>query len=70
MDRGFWSRYWIVSDYTGNVIDDQQFFPIGNFLYEVIDIIPDREYKGIEMVISCEPIRLLRLSGKTEKLPG
>ena len=21
VDRGFWSRYWIVSDYTGNVID-------------------------------------------------
>ena len=25
MDRGFWSRYWIVSDYTGNVIDTALF---------------------------------------------
>ena len=21
VDRGFWSRYWIVSDYTGNLIE-------------------------------------------------
>ena len=25
VDRGFWSRYWIVSDYSGNVIDTALF---------------------------------------------
>ncbi len=52
------------------VLYDQLFFPIGNFIYDTIDIIPDREYNEIEGVISCEPIRLQPLSGKTEKPPG
>ena len=51
------------------VLYEQVFFPIGNFIYDAIDIIPDREYNVVERVISCELIRLQPLSGKTEKLP-
>ena len=34
VDRGFWSRYWIVSDYTGNVIDTAFFKIDANALCE------------------------------------
>ena len=34
VDRGFWSRYWIVSDYTGNVIDTAFFKADANAVCE------------------------------------